>query len=299
MSMISKLDVFKLNIREKGNRDEFTKFNDIAGFNLLDEVYKYLGKNIYLFKIDNETERTSRIEKNELDGNDLYCRIKIGKFGETSEIVDTLSGSGVFKKEKEHSDTIPLFFHMHINSDFSKCIVNIQRVGNRTLMPEIKNILNRVLMDLRDDRFIYELKPLRENITITNFIKKKRGQLSAINIILKDSIENDYMDRSILTLKAKYRKSFPKEIIEKVSQCAKTKDLQILKTLMPQQLENLELSSALLEFKLNDRPKIKVDIFSDISLQNSIKLSNKTDNTDKSGHMSFNYLKNVSKENIK
>lgn len=297
MSITTKLDVFTLKIREKGNKDNFLNLDDIAGFNLIDEISQYIGKNIYLFKIDNTNERTSRIERNDLNGDSLFCRIKIGKFGESSEIVDTLSGSGVFHKEKEHSDTIPLFFHMYVKENSNVAIFHIQRIGNKTLLPEIRNILSNVLTSLREDKFIFELRPLKEIISLSDFLKNSRGELTSINITLEDKNEDDLLQPPVIILKPKNRKQFPEKMQQKVIETTLNGQMNALKELLPKNIRNIRISSVEVELKMTNNGKIKVNLLNSISLTNTLILPIKNSDMDKTGHPSFNYLKDISNKN--
>lgn len=298
MTTTAKLDVFTLRIREKGNKENYLKLNDIAGFNLIEELSQYLGKNIYLFKIDNQAERTSRIERNDLSDNSLFCRIKVGKFGVSSEIVDTLSGSGIFHKEKEHSDTIPLFFHVHSVKESYEATLHIERSGNRTLLPEIKNILTAVLTNLRDDKFVFEIKPSKKTITIANFINSGQGQLSSISLTLKNIFNNDFLEPTILTTRVKSRKEFPKHIVDMVIEISQSKDLKLLKNLLPKSIKKTEISGAVIELKASNRGKIKVNINRMISLPNSLTLQTAKEDLDKFGHPSYKYLRKMSQKYI-
>ena len=207
MSILAKIDIYTLKIREKGTGNIFLPLNDIAGFTLIDELHSYVNKNMYLFKINNQLERTSRIDKNEYEDNRLYCRIKVGKFGESSEIVDTVSGSGVFQKEREHSDTIPLFFGIYADPCSDCAILHIQRIKNRTLLPELKKILEIVLNSLRENLFTFELKPLKEKTSIKDFISSKSGSINSISIKLNNSLDSSQLELTEIKIKSKARKS--------------------------------------------------------------------------------------------
>lgn len=299
MSITAKLDVFTLKVREKGNRENYLKLNDIAGFNFIDEISNYLGKNIYLFKIDNSAERTSRIEKNELADCSLFCRIKVGKFGESSEIVDTLSGSGIFHKEKEHSDTIPLFFHMKVDSDNSEAVFHIERSGNRTLLPEIRNILSAVLNDLREDKFTYQLRPLKESISLDSFIKNSRGQVSSISLVFDNLLDSELLEPTTLTIKAKSRKEFPQNIVDKIVKTSTSGSMKHLNKLLPENIQDIDIKNAIVELKVPNRSKIKVNITDNINMSHSFSLPTESKDLDKFGHPSYNYLKGISQSSMK
>ncbi|QEN03482.1 hypothetical protein EW093_01760 [Thiospirochaeta perfilievii] len=294
MSIIAKLDVFTLKIREKGNKENYLNFNDVGGFNLLNEISFYLGKNIYLFKIDNEAERTSRIEKNELIENSLFCRIKVGKFGESSEIVDTLSGSGIFHKEREHSDTIPLFFHIYVTEKSDMAILHIEKCNNRSLIPEIRNILSTVLEGLREDLFIYELRPLRKTLTLDELIKKSYGSINKISLTIDQNINDDYLEPTVLTIKSKPRKDFSDKIINNLISCSKSKNYNELKSLLPKALNKIDIQNVILGIRLNDKGNITVNLSEPIQITNSYIVSNDSLNIDKFGHPSYKYLKEYS-----
>ncbi|MGL1893410.1 MAG: hypothetical protein OCD02_17370 [Spirochaetaceae bacterium] len=294
MATITKFDIYTLKIREKGITNCFLPLNDIAGFSILDEISMYLGKNIYLFKIDENTERTSRIEKNEIIDNSIFCRIKIGKFGETSEIVDTQSGSGIFHKERKHSDTIPLFFHMNIDKTNSEAILHIERRANRTLIPELKNIVSSVLESLREDTFIFELKPQKKQSSLTTFLNNKLGYINSINLTLDSNIDSDVTENLTVNIKTKPRKLFPDSINSKILKCSENGNLKSLNNLLPKTLNNVDIIKAEVILKTENGGKINVDITEPISLSNSLIISTEMDNLDKLGHPSFNYLKEVS-----
>jgi len=294
MSITAKLDVFTLKIREKGNKENYLNFNDVGGFNLLNEISFYLGKNIYLFKIDNEAERTSRIEKNELIENSLFCRIKVGKFGESSEIVDTLSGSGIFHKEREHSDTIPLFFHIYVTEKSDMAILHIEKCNNRSLIPEIRNILSTVLEGLREDLFVYELRPLRKTLTLDELIKKSYGSINKISLTIDQNINDDYLEPTVLTIKSKPRKDFSDKIINNLISCSKSKNYNELKSLLPKALNKIDIQNVILGIRLNDKGNITVNLSEPIQITNSYIVSNDSLNIDKFGHPSYKYLKEYS-----
>lgn len=299
MSITAKLDVFTLKIREKGSKENYLNFNDIGGFKIIEEISLYLAKNIYLFKIDKKAERTSRIEKNELSENSLFCRIKIGKFGESSEIVDTLSGSGIFHKEREHSDTIPLFFHMKMQNSGNEAIVHVEKFNNRSLIPEIRNILSTVLENLRENLFIYELKPLKHSITLKDFIRDGHGSINKINLILDINRNNDYLEPIILTIKSKHRKEFPKNILDMIIDSSINRNPALLKELLPQKIQRLSIGDAVIELKSKDRGNIKVHINESINVTNSFSIITPPKSQDKFGHPSYKYLKSFSESKMK
>ncbi len=299
MSITAKLDVFTLKVREKGSKDNYLNFNDIGGFKLINEISLYLAKNIYLFKIDKDAERTSRIEKNELSEESLFCRIKIGKFGESSEIVDTLSGSGIFHKEREHSDTIPLFFHIMVQNSGTEAIIHIEKFNNRSLIPEIRNILSTVLDSLREDLFIYELKPLKHSMTLNDFIRDGQGTINRINLTLDINSESDYLEPTILTIKSKPRKEFPQNTLKMIIDSSLKKDPALLKDLLPKMIQKISVKDAVIELKSKDRGNIKVNIKESINVTNSYSINTPPESQDKFGHPSYKYLKSFSETKMK
>lgn len=292
MSISAKLDVFTLRIREKGNKNEYLDLDDISGFKLLEEISLYLGKNIYLFKIDKEAQRTSRIEKNELENNSLFCRIKIGKFGESSEIVDTLSGSGIFHKEPEHSDTIPLFFHL--KADGKKALLNIEKYNNISLLPEIRSILKTVLENIRSDKYSFELKPLKTSISISEFVGSGYGVISSVNLTLDDDTENEFIEPITLKIKTKARKDFPENMEKKIIKGSQSSNLKYFKDLLPEPLKNIEITDVSLDLRVKDKGSIKVRYNEDITLTNSYSIPVDSDTLDRLGHPSYSFLKEFS-----
>ncbi len=299
MSTTIKLDVFTLKIKEKGNKKGYLPLNDIAGFNLLDELFSYIGKNIYLFKINNKLEKTTRIDKNELIDNALFCRIKVGKFGESSEIVDTLSGSGIFHKESVHSDTIPLFFHIYADPESDSAVIHVQRVNNRTLLTEIREIINAVLKSLREDQFSFELKPLKESITISNFLNDDKGSISCVNIELKSNLDIENLEPTLIKLRVKSRKEFPTTLKKKIIKATESKDFNPLVSLLPTGFSKHDIKNAFIEVKTLDNRKIKVNIADKINLSNSYISQISRDDLDKYGHPSFIKLKDISSNYMK
>lgn len=294
MSTTIKLDIFTLKIREKGTKNLYLPLNDVAGFNLIDEISIYLTKNIYLFKIDDKAERTSRIEKKELKDNSLYCRIKIGKFGETSEIVDTLSGSGIFNKERKHSDTIPLFFHIYIENGATEATIHVEKKSTRTLIPELKNILNAVLNNLREDMFTFELKPLKKEVSLKSFLDQKLGTISSVNLTLNSSINSELTENLTINIKTRPRKQFESSFISKIVKSSESSNFKHLKSLLPEEIKNVEIIKSDAILKTDNGGKINVDVTKPIFLSSSISEVTQMDNLDKLGHPSFNYLKEVS-----
>lgn len=293
MSITTKLDAFSLKVRKKGNKEKYLRLDDIAGYKLLEELSAYLKKNIYLFKIDKKNERTYRIEKNEHIDNSLYCRIKVGKFGETSELVDTVSGSGVFQKEREHSDTVPLFFHIKEDKSGESATLHVQRNINRTLLPELRGILTTVLESLREDLFIFEIKPLKKSIELKNFINKESGEISSVDISLNTSL-NDDLEPLNITIKSKPRKSFPKDMVENLLKASQTGSLKALEPLLPNQIRELGVKKASITVRSPKSGKIRVAVGDKIHLTNSYTIPVGTGNLDKTGHMKYSYLKEIS-----
>lgn len=294
MSIKTKLEIFTLRIREKGNRDNYLPLNDIAGFNLLDEINNYIQKNIYLFKIDNDAERTYRIDKNELDKDSIYSRIKVGKFGETSEIVDTLSGSGVFHKEREHSDTIPLFFH--IKAAEKKAYIAIQRTNNRTPLPEIRSILSSVLNDLREDFFSFDIKPLQEKLKIKNFLKN--GEVSKIELLALNNLGYEDLDDLKIIIKSKPRKPIPQEIIDSIITSTEKRSLEAIESITSGNLNNLNITGANIEVRSKDLGTIRYSVGEDIYLNTSHQIPTTKEYLDKTGHPAFQKLKEFSSKII-
>lgn len=295
MSIKTKLEIFTLRIREKGNRDNYLPLNDIAGFNLLEEINSYIQKNIYLFKIDNDAERTYRIDKNEMDGDSIYSRIKVGKFGETSEIVDTLSGSGVFHKEREHSDTIPLYFH--IKGSENKAHIALQRTNNRTLLPEIKSILTTVLNDLREDYFSFDIKPLQEKLKIKSFLKN--GEVSKIELSAENNLGYEDLDDLKITIKSKPRKPIPQEIIDSIIVSTEKRNLDAIKSITSNKLNNLNITGANIEVRSKDLGSIKYSVGDDIYLNTTHQIPTTKEFLDKTGHPAFPKLKEFSSKILK
>lgn len=294
MSIKTKLELFTLQIREKGNRDNYLELHDIAGFNLMDEFHNYLQKNIYLFKIDKETERTYRIDKNEYVDDSIFCRIKVGKFGETSEIIDTLSGSGVFHKEREHSDTIPLYFHIKESKEKNKAFIFIQRTNNRTLLPEIKNILLSLLNGLREDTFTFDIKPHGKNLSIKTFLKNEEGEVAKIILNIDNNLGYESLDKIKITLKPKTRKPIPTELINGVVKSTENKNIDNLSNVLPKELKMLNISGAEIELKSNKYGKLKYNIGEKLFLNSSFTIPTDKEFLDKSGHPAFNKLKEFS-----
>lgn len=299
MSIITKFEQFTLRVREKGNKNEYLNMNDIAGFNLLDELSIYIKKNVYLFKIDEEAERTYRIEKNEYKDNSLYCRIKVGKFGESSELIDTLSGSGVFHKERVHSDTIPLFFHLKADPKSSTAILNIQRINNRTLLPEIRTIIESVLENLRKDQFVYEIKPLKKNTTLNDFIKNNNGQINSLQLHLDTNSGFENLEPISLTFKSKSRKPFPEEIKKLLLKTKGSKGLENLKNIIPETFGSFNITGATAEVKSPITGKMKIEIGQNIDLPNSFNINYSKDQSDKNGHPTYESLKLLSNSYFK
>lgn len=294
MSIKTKLELFTLQIREKGNRDNYLELHDIAGFNLMDELHNYLQKNIYLFKIDNEAERTYRIDKNEHTNNSIYCRIKVGKFGETSEIIDTLSGSGVFHKEREHSDTIPLYFHIKESDKGDKAFIIIQRTNNRTLLPEIKNILSSLLNDLREDTFTFDIKPHGKNLSIKTFLNKKEGEIAKIVLDINNNLGYDNLDTMKLIIKSKARKPIPEELISGVINSTESRSIDNLINVLSTDIKKLNVKGAAIELKSNKYGKLKYNIGEKLFLNSTFTIPTDKEFLDKSGHPAFNKLKDFS-----
>lgn len=294
MAITTKLDVFSLKIRKKGNRDEYLNLNDVAGFNLLSELSLHLQKNIYLFKIDEKAERTYRIEKNEYLDNSLYCRIKVGKFGEISEIIDTVSGSGVFQKEREHSDTIPLFFHIKEDSSGTSATIHIQRTNSRTLLPEIRSILTTVVEGLRENLFIVEIKPLKKSMNLSDFIKSESGEICSVNLTLNSNLDIEDLEPLNVIVKSKVRKSFPENIVKKILEASKNGNVHSLETLLPIEVRPLGLKSASIEVRSPRCGKTKVKLGDNINLPNTFQIESSQKDIDKSGNLNYDFLKGVS-----
>lgn len=299
MAIISKFEQFTLRIREKGNKNDYLSLNDIAGFNLLDEISIYIKKNIYLFKIDEQAERTYRIEKNESTNDSLYCRIKVGKFGESSELVDTLSGSGVFHKERVHSDTIPLFFHLKADTNNDTAYLNIQRSQNRSLLPEIRTILDTVLAGLREDKFIPEIKPLKKSVSLDNFINSRKGEITSLNITTDIALDFDELEPATITIKSKGRKTFPGSLVTGILKTSKSKNYKYLRDILPQEIKNIDIIKASAEVKSAETGKIKVDLGNNISISNTYIIPSDKDRIDKSGHPTYKSLKDFSDSILK
>ncbi|MBN2617334.1 MAG: hypothetical protein JXR64_03355 [Spirochaetales bacterium] len=296
MSFTAKLEIYNLQIREKGDKNKFVNLKDVSGFNFIEEVNRYLTKNVYLFKIDNENERTSRIEKIENVGDELYCRIKVGRFGQSSEIVDTQSGSGIFHKEREHSDTIPLFFSIKITKDNFIATLEVERVGSYTLLPNVRNILNFVLNDIRNDKYVIEIRPLKQAYKIEDFISKKLGKIQSVNLILKDSLDSELMEPIVIKLKSKYRKDLPENLKDLVFKSSKDLSYTRFKEFLPKNLKEIEIQNVLLDIKINDKGSLKLNINDEISISsNKSKIMNKTE-LDKFGHPGFNSMIEFSKK---
>ena len=115
---------------------------------------------------------------------------------------------------------------------------------------------------------------------------------------MDNNSDSEFLEPVILTLRSKTRKNFPDIMVDKIIESSLSKNLDSLKELMPKKLQNINIKSALLEFRIPDRSKIKVDIRTAISLQNSLIISNKVAQLDKAGHISFVYLKSISKDNM-
>lgn len=294
MSITTKLDVFTLKIRKKGNKENFLELNDIAGFNLLDEISLHLKKNVYLFKIDEKAERTYRIEKNEYSDGSLYSRIKVGKFGESSEIIDTVSGSGVFQKEREHSDTIPLFFHIKENNDGKSATVHIQRNNNRSLLPELRTILTSVLESLRENLFVFELKPLKKSVELKEYIKKEKGEITSFSVTLDTATDNELLEPLTVSIKSKPRKAFSEEMVKSILNTSSNRDLTQLSQLLPKELRNIEIIGAVAEVKSPKDGKVKVELGNKINLTKSYTITSSSNDADKTGHINYEYLKQVS-----
>lgn len=292
MSVKAKLEVFDLKIREKGNKKEYLNWNDVAGFNLLNEISLYLNKNIYLFKIDREAERTSRIEKNELLDNKLFCRIKVGKFGESSELVDTVSGSGVFHKEPEHSDTIPLFFSIITNENGDTTTLIIERSGNRTLLPFIRPMLTIVLNSLREDLFTYRIIARKENTSLKKILTESPNALKSVEMTISDKNSDDIMEAPKMVLKPKNRKTFPDKVISSLVSENRKKTVNSLKGLLPVILKQSEIDDIKLVLRMADGQKTKIDLGSSLELSNRLLLDTTEKDLDKFGHPSYKFLKN-------
>jgi len=290
MSNTAKLDVFKLQIREKGNK-EYVNLNDISGFKFINELSNYLGKNIYLIKIDNETERTTRIEKNELEENSLYSRIKIGRFGSVSEIVDTLSGSGVFNKEREHSDSIPLFFHLATSNDGFTCYINVEKNSSISLIPEIRSIINTVIENIRTDKYIFELKQFTEKYELKEYLLEDSKKITKIDITVEIDSNSDI--ENIITLKPKNRKSFSKDIYTMLITAKEKGDLSIVKKILPANFNNLKISNVCIEVK-NGNNKSSFNILKTINTSVGYSFNVQKENLDKLGYPSFKFIKSQS-----
>lgn len=291
--MKSKLEIFTLQIREKGNRENYLDLSDIAGFNLIDELHEHIQKNIYLFKIDKEAERTYRIDKNDYKEGSIYCRIKVGKFGETSEIIDTLSGSGVFQKEREHSDTIPLFFQIKVKNKNTAYLI-AQRTNNRTILPEVKFIITALLDSLRENTFAVDIKPLKEKLSIKKILKEEKAEVSKVTFTMDSNLGYETLDSINIVIKSKPRKPFPQEMLSNIVKSTESGDISTLESSLPKDIKNLKLKEAAVELKSEKFGNLKYLIGDKLYTNCSFSIPTDKEFLDKTGHPAFIKLKEFS-----
>lgn len=300
-----KLEAYELKVRKKGDKQSYQTLNEIITLSLMDEIHNYLMKNIYLFKNNREQESTYNIVKVDREGDDLFCKIKVGKYGESSELVDTTSGSGVFLKERIHSDTIPLFFHLRIKKNSKKGRLLIQKYSNKTALPIIKMLFNRILLEMASDEYVMEISPEYKTNIIEKALTDKEGFITALRFETETGLEalsnkaldgnENEMERVEIVVKTKTRAHFNDQVKKDVLQCLKNrKDLQTLCEYLPSYMKGITVNSVLIDIKSPLLKRKRVPLDTRYILPVSYSLSSRDELLDEQGHPVYSKIQDFS-----
>ena len=97
-----------------------------------------------------------------------------------------------------------------------------------------------------------------------------------------------------LSIKSRARNSFPNNIVKEIIKSSESGELNSLLKLFPKQLKGMNVHSGFIGIKRSNGSKIKIKIGSTINLSSSNPIIVTSKNIDKSGHPSYQFLKEFS-----
>ncbi|WP_149164886.1 hypothetical protein [Azospirillum brasilense] len=109
--MIISLDAYVVRVREvRKNSAKPLGFYD-GKSSLLNRVHGYMNRFSSKFVRIPYLEKSIKVEKLNINGDELRGVMKVGQFGFAGDIIDTQTGDTVYEKKKTDADPIPYFFH--------------------------------------------------------------------------------------------------------------------------------------------------------------------------------------------